>query len=226
MTTLQSRVSVGSESYTITELLKNMKNAFNNYEALRWAFCIQTAFIKFGYNEDIDNVMKEILKSKDVPAIIAEEEKHSDKSWEMPDTLINYIFKQTFKQEQLKKLWRWINDYFIDKVGYPYQYLSLILFFENHPSQFLNQSHISNADMQTQIEAWYPKAKVKCSADAIGTYRNGFCNKESFRYAQWINSEGVPPTNYEYKKDQSSSGFMALCKLCNNLELNLSDLII
>ena len=74
MTTLQSRVSVGSESYTITELLKNMKNAFNNYEAVRWAFCIQTAFIKFGYNEDIDNVMKEILKSKDVPAIIAEEE--------------------------------------------------------------------------------------------------------------------------------------------------------
>ena len=224
MTTLQSRVSVGSESYTITELLKNMKNAFNNYEALRWAFCIQTAFIKFGYNEDIDNVMKEILKSKDVPAIIAEEEKHSDKSWEMPDTLINYIFKQTFKQEQLKKLWRWINDHNIDEVSYPYQYLSLVLFFENHHSQFLNQSHITNADMQTQIEAWYRKAEVKCSADALGTYRNGFFNDNSFRYAQWVNSEGIPPTSYEYKKDQSSAGFKALCKLCNNLELNLSGL--
>ena len=168
--------------------------------------------------------MKMILKSKDVPAIVAEEEKHSDKSWEMPDTLINYIFKQTFEQEQLKKLWRWINDHNIDEVSYPYQYLSLVLFFENHHSQFLNQSHITNADMQTQIEAWYRKAEVKCSADALGTYRNGFFNDNSFRYAQWVNSEGVPPTSYEYKKDQSSAGFKALCKLCNNLELNLSGL--
>lgn len=224
MTTLQSKVSVGSESYSITELLKNMRNAFSKDEALRWAFCIQTVFIEFGYDEDIDKAMKMILKSKDVPAIVAEEEKHSDKSWEMPDTLINYIFKQTFEQEQLKKLWRWINDHNIDEVSYPYQYLSLVLFFENHHSQFLNQSHITNADMQTQIEAWYRKAKVKCSADALGTYRNGFFNDNSFRYAQWVNSEGVPPTSYEYKKDQSFAGFKALCKLCNNLELNLSGL--
>lgn len=118
-----------------------MKNAFNNYEAVRWAFCIQTAFIKFGYNEDINNVMKEILKSKDVPAIIAEEEKHSDNSWEMPDTLINYIFKTKFNQEQLKDLWRWIKEYSIDNISIPYQYLSLCFSWSSITLRFY-KSHI------------------------------------------------------------------------------------
>lgn len=215
---------MGSDSYTVATLLNNMKNAFSKDEAMRWGFCIKTAFLEFGYNPDIDKAMINILDSMGVPPIVAEKEEVSDGDSSMPKILINYIFKQEFNKEQQKCIWRWFKDYFIDEISFPYHYLSLLIFLENHQSTFLDKSHISNADMQTQMEAWFPKAMIKCSADAIGTYRNGYFTGDTFKYASWVNSTGEPPIGYECKKDQSLVGFKALNKLCNNLEINLSEL--
>ena len=224
MTTLESKVYMGSDSYTVANLLNNMRNAFSKDEAMRWGFCIQKAFLEFGYNPEIDKAMKNILNSMGVPPIEAKKEKKADGDFGMPKTLINYIFKQNIDQEQLKNLWRWIKKYSIDKISYPYHYLSLLLFLENHHSSFLQKSHLSNSDMQNQMEAWFPEAKIKCSADAIGTYRNGYFNSEKYTYSSWLYSYGKLPIDYEYKKDQFSAGFEALNKLCHNLELYLSEL--
>ena len=224
MTTFQSKTYIGNQDYTIIDCLNNMRGAFSKDEALRWGFCIQTAFLKFGFNPDIHEAMNKILTSKGVPHIIAMADERSDEDSDMPSTLINYIFKTDFNQEKLKLLWRWVKEYSIENICYPYQYLSLLLFLENHHSMFLIQQHISNTDMKTQMDSWFPITKVKCSADALGTYRNGFFNSHSFRYASWLNSKGVPPSDYELKKDQSLLGFQSLNKLCNDMELNLSEL--
>lgn len=201
-----------------------MRCAFSKEEALRWGFCIQKAFLEFGFNPEIDIIMNNILESMNVPPIVARNEESSDGELGMPPVLINYIFKNEYNQEQLKKLWRWIKEYSIDEICQPYQYLSLLLFLENHHSLFLQKPHLSNTEMQGQMETWFPKANIKCSADAIGTYRNGYFNDDSFKYAMWLNSEGKPPMGYECKRDQSLTGFEALNKLCNNLEINISEL--
>ena len=215
---------MGNESYSVAECLKNMRGSFSKDEALRWGFCVKTAFVNNGYNSEIDQTMNKILESKDVPIIVALEDERPDGDSGMPPTLINYIFKTEFNREKLKLFWRWVKEYSIDNICYPYQYLSLLLFLENHNSVFLIKPHLSNADMQNQMESWFPMTEVKCSADALGTYRNGFFNSDSFRYASWLYSNGEPSFDYEYKKDQSIVGFQALNKLCNELELNLSEL--
>ena len=201
-----------------------MRGAFSKDEALRWGFCIQTAFLEFGFNPDIHKTMSDILISQGVPPIMAVSEERPVGDIDVPPVLINYIFKTQFSHEQLKTLWRWIKEYSIDSIIFPYQFLSLLLFLENNHSFFLQEPHISNADMQTQMDSWFPMSKVKCSADALGTYRNGFFKSHNFIYESWLNSNGEPPIGYEYKKDQSISGFQTLAKLCNDLELNLKDL--
>ncbi len=224
MTTLESKIKWGDESYSVADLLRNMRAAFGEYEAMRWGFPIQRAFLEYGFNPEIDKTMKRILTSKGVPPILAEAEKRSDGDSGMPPILINKIFKTEFNQEQLKHIWHWIKDYSIDKLSYPYQYLSLLLFMEYHHSLFLQKPHISNTDMQDQMMAWYTQTKIKCSADSLGTYRNGFFDKDTFSFVSWVNSNGEPSDDYEFKKDQSLLGFQTLNKLCNDLELNLSEL--
>ena len=224
MTTLQSKIYVGGNLYTIAELLKNMRIAFSKYEALRWAFYIQKAFIELGYNPDIDKTMNELMASMDIPAVVVSVDDDHESDSSMPEVLINYIFKSEFNKDSLKNLWCWIKEYFIDEISYPYQYLALLLFLENHHSLLSQNQHISNIEMQNQMETWFPKATIKCSADALGTYRNGYFNSNKFKYASWLNSTGEPPIGYEYKKDQTLIGFKALHKHCNNLELYLSEL--
>ena len=201
-----------------------MRGAFSKDEALRWGFCIQRAFLEYGYNPEIGKAMDEVLAAQGVPPIVAKIEVQSDNDSSTPPVLINYIFNNRFNQERLKHLWLWIKEYSIDKLSYPYQYLSLLLFLEEHHSLLLQKSHISNADMQDQMTAWYPTSKIKCSADSLGTYRNGFFSDETFKYVPWLNSNGEPPIGYQYKKDQSISGFQALVRLCNDLEINLPEL--
>lgn len=224
MTTLESKIHIGNLSFSVTTCLANMRCAFNKDEALRWGFCVKTAFLEFGFNPEIDDVMGKILASKGVPPIVAEPENHSDGDIGMPPVLINKIFKTGFDQEQLKYLWCWIKENIIDNISFPYQYLSLLLFLEKHHSLFLQKPHISNTDMQDQMASWYSISEVKCSADSLGTYRNGFFSDDSFKYNSWLAGNGVPPIDYIYKKDQTLSGFQALYRLCNDLELNMQDL--
>ena len=201
-----------------------MRAAFGEFEAMRWGFPIQRAFLDYGFNPEIDKTMKSILNSKGVPPIVPEFEERPDGDLGMPPVLINNIFKTEFNQERLKALWRWIKAYLIDNISSPYQYLSLLLFLEYHHSIFLHKPHLFNTDMQDQMRAWFPEAKVRCSADAIGTYRSGFFNSGRYGYISWLNTNGEPPADYELKIDQSLLGFQTLVKLCNNMELNLSEL--
>ena len=46
-------------------------------------------------------------------------------------------------------------------------------------------------------------AKIKCSANAIGTYRNGYFKGNDFKYHKWLISSGEPPKD-TVQKDQSS----------------------
>lgn len=191
---------------------------------MRWGFCILRAFLEFGYNKEIDKEMNEILASLDVPPIMALPEEHLNGDMGMPPILINTIFKTEFNQDQQKLLWRWIKTYFINNISKPYHYLSLLLFLEHHHSMFLQNPHLFNTDMQVQMRGWFPDAKVHCSSDSLGTYRNGFFSSDNFSYGKWLNSNEKPPKSDGYRKDQTPTGFDALNKLCNDLELNLSEL--
>ena len=224
MTTLQSKISVGGQVRTVAELLSSMRIAFSEDEVLRWAFCIQQAFLTLGYNADIDQEMKAIMKSKEVRPIVAQPDDNASANPDLPDVLVNYIFKESFTQEQLQKIWCWANDHVVSEITYPYQYLAFLLFLEHHQHLYLKNFTITNTDMETQMVSWFVQAKVKCSQDALGTYRNGFFNNNSFSYPAWVNSDGVPPDKYSYKKDQSRQGFMSLNRLCNDLEIHLSEL--
>ena len=62
------------------------------------------------------------------------------------------------------------------------------------------------------ISAWFPKAKKKCTADALGTYRNGYFSTPNFNYRAWVASENSRPT---FKmNDQSYKGFGRIYKIC------------
>ena len=65
VTTIESKIDIGTDSYTVANLLKNMRCAFSKDEALRWGFCIQRAFLEFGFNPEIDEIMNNILESMD-----------------------------------------------------------------------------------------------------------------------------------------------------------------
>ena len=75
-----------------------MRGAFSKDEALRWGFCVQKAFLEFGYNPEIDSTMNEILSSKDIPPIVAKADERPDGDSDIPPVLINKIFKTTFKK--------------------------------------------------------------------------------------------------------------------------------
>ena len=93
MTTLESKIFIDNEPFSVADCLRNMRCSFDKNEALRWGFFIQRAFLELGYNPDIDKTMNQILASKNVPNIVAKADERPAGDLGMPPALINKIFK-------------------------------------------------------------------------------------------------------------------------------------
>ena len=67
------------------------------------------------------------------------------------------------------------------------------------------------ASFAYQMRKWFPDAKVRCDADALGVYATGHTSK---RYQLWDEET----FNVEKKKDQTINGFRKLNNLCNEIK--------
>lgn len=211
--TLQTEIKFGKDTYTVAELLRNMRNADCKGSVAYWARPLYRALL-VDNTPDIWRAITQIEKEWNLPETsMSEDDEHT--SGDMPPVLVNYIFADIVngKELDLRKLWHWIDGEFLWRLEYPYQYLALLLFLEHH-KELLSVSKIENQAFESQMRTWFPNAKVKCSADAIGTYRNGFFKSDEFDYTRWLYSttHGV---DYDFKKDQTLTGFNALKQLCS-----------
>ncbi len=150
---------------------------------------------------------------------------------DMPQPLVNTIFAERIKVKQgeheveyeidYEKLWNWINDNFIPYLHFQYEWSAFWLFARGH--DLLEKSNISNIDFADAISAWFPKAKKKCTADALGTYGNSFFSDKTFNYTAWLAGNNYYPNYEDFKNGKTKAGFKSIYELCNSkLEVEFS----
>ena len=143
-----------------------------------------------------------------------------EKNPDMPQPLVNTIFAERIKVKEgerdvyydidYEKVWNWINDNFVYNLKNQHEWTALWLFAREH--KLLKEPEIMNTKFADAISTWFPKAKKKCTADALGTYRNGYFSTPNFNYRAWVASENSRPA---FKtKDQSYKGFDRIYKIC------------
>jgi hypothetical protein len=143
---------------------------------------------------------------------------------DMPQPLVNTIFAERIKVKQdeheveyeidYEKLWNWINDNFVYNLKSQYEWTALWLF--SKENKLLKEAEISNINFADAITAWFPKAKKKCVADYLGTYRNGYISSNKFKYRSWLNSDNPSPAQSDLINDQTKKGFERIQKLCKS----------
>ncbi len=150
---------------------------------------------------------------------------------DMPQPLVNTIFAERIKVKEdereveyeidYEKLWNWINDNFIPCLHYQYEWTAFWLFARGH--DLLEKTKISNIDFADAISVWFPMAKKKCTADALGTYGNSFFSDETFNYRAWIVGNNYYPNSEDFQNGKTKAGFKSIHELCNsNLEAEFS----
>lgn len=143
---------------------------------------------------------------------------------DMPQPLVNTIFAERIKVKEdereveyeidYEKLWNWINDNFVYNLKNQYEWTALWLFAKEN--KLLKEAEISNKNFADAITAWFPKAKKKCVADYLGTYRNGYISSNKFKYRSWLNSDNPSPAQSDLINDQTKKGFERIQKLCKS----------
>lgn len=146
------------------------------------------------------------------------------KNPDMPQPLVNTIFAERIKVKEdereveyeidYEKLWNWINDNFVYNLKNQYEWTALWLF--SKENKLLKEAEISNINFADAITAWFPKAKKKCVADYLGTYRNGYISSNKFKYRSWLKSDNPSPAQRDLINDQTKTGFERIQKLCNS----------
>lgn len=152
-----------------------------------------------------------------------------------PDNLeeTNQIFVSTKynKQVNLRRLWVWTLDNFVDKISYRYEWVAGLLFFNNQQllSKEIDKKVTPTTTYAEQMRNWFDQFWcVECKDDQINDYRSGFFKSANFNYNVWLNDVTCGPSKKELCGDQSIDGFLRIKKLCKQLELNfyLNDFLI
>lgn len=139
-----------------------------------------------------------------------------------------FVTKVYNKDLNLKRLWNWTLDHFVDNISHKYEWLAGLLFFGNQQllRKELNGGKTPTTVYAKQMRDWFGQVcELDCSDDQINDYRNGFILNPTFSYTSFVNDLTYVPKKKNMVGDQTPKGFSnikALCKkLENNFDLNL-----
>lgn len=136
-----------------------------------------------------------------------------------------FVSSKNNKQLNLKRLWNWTLENFVDNINYKYEWVAGILFFGNQQILLkeLDKKVTPTTTYGTQMRKWFAEVwNVECSDDQINDYRNGYFRNENFHYNVWLNDSTVGPSKDKLSGDQTIEGFFNIKKLCKKLELNFN----
>ncbi len=214
---LNTPYNIGEDTYTIGEMMAELKRASTATEAHFWHGQLALAigpFDKMLY--DIRKEMNCILEEKGPLASSVAAIKGQlgiDSSQLSP----NIIFVGTMGDYTISmpKLWQWVCDVLVSRMRYSYGWLALLLFATHH--HLLIKDDTKN--FSDQMLSWFPNVPHRCTQDQVNLYRRGFFkNTEKFDYSVWIKWKTPIPKDYEYVKGQHLEGYKHIQALCIALE--------
>lgn len=127
--------------------------------------------------DDVGRLISAFFKDDAEDAVIVGEEKDTDTE----NKLENKILKKNHdgKPIDFQRLQKTIEEAFVSKIGYGYEWLSLwrILY------DLRLLEDITLTAFAEQMNKWYPNAKKSCNADNMGDYHNPYLGTTAF--AQW-----------------------------------------
>lgn len=151
---------------------------------------VQVNFILNQFNAKVERVINKVIRrgAEDEQPLHAES-KVVETETEPPKGLTNTVLRvrQTGWRLDLGKMWKWINANFIDRLSKGYDWFALwrVLFDNN----LIEQGQHQVTKFATQMNEWFPKAKIECTAKQSNLFKNGYLgdtpyrlwNKQTFR---------------------------------------------
>lgn len=92
-----------------------------------------------------------------------------------PSNFVNYVFK---KDIDLKEMWEWIRDHFLNVHEFDYDWFALLRYLADN-GKLENDISTKNKDFAKQMNDWFPS--YKCTANGIKLYRNGHLGTTPYR---------------------------------------------
>lgn len=146
-----------------------------------------------------------------------------------PDNLenTNIIFVSCVNNRHinLRRLWDWTLNNFVDSINHKYEWVAGLLFFVNQSllTKEINSKTTPTTEYGNQMRVWFAQVlNIECTDDQINEYRNGFFRGDNFNYIKWINDLTDGPKQDELRGDQTIDGFVHIRLLCNKLEKNFN----
>ena len=132
-----------------------------------------------------------------------------------------FVTKVYNKDLNLKRLWSWTLDNFVDNINHKYEWLAGLLFFGNQQllRKELNGGKTPTTVYAKQMRDWYGQVcEIDCKDDQINEYCNGFILKPTFSYTSFVNDLTYVPQEDYMLGDQTPTGFANIKNLCATLE--------
>ncbi len=130
----------------------------------------------------------------------------------------NIIFRTHYRGREIdhKKLWDWINEYFLKRLTYKYDWFALWRILKD--SGLIQNSKTSTSDFVRQMNIWYRDVHTECVCNEgnVNLYRSGYLGKTEYKY--WRKADFLE----QMKPKQREEGFDRLNDLCVYLSENLN----
>ena len=149
------------------------------------------------------------------PIIVSKKTKETDVALE------NIIFRVNIPEGELdmQKLRQWINDYFIKRYTYQYDWFGLWRVLKD--KGLIRNTQVSTRSFVKQMSRWFPDMAGTCKDGSINLYRSGYLGKTEF--CAWNQALFED----QMKEKQRLDGFTRLKELCGDLYVCLKkDLLI
>ena len=215
---LSTTYRIGEDTYTIREMMDEMRRASSQKVAFFWFFHLDCAIRPheqaiYELRRDIDIMLKE-----KVPAALSVAAVKGLSGMKAPQQLSpNHIFKGKVGEctVDMNNLWLWINNTMLPCMQYSYEWLALLLFASHHHLLLKDDTK----SFSEQMSSWFPDAAHPCTQDQVNLYRRGFFrDAEKFDYFSWIRLAIPIPKDYIPKRRQHADGFKRIHSLCLVLE--------
>jgi len=130
----------------------------------------------------------------------------------MPNKLDNMIFRTQFNDQELdlQKLWHWINNHFMKRLTYKYDWFALWRILKD--KGLIRNRMVSTRDFVKQMTAWFVNQAQECICNDgnVNLYRSGYLGKTE--YSNWCREKFEE--QLDKKPKQRIEGFDRLSDLC------------
>ena len=139
------------------------------------------------------------------------------------DKNVIFVTKVNNKTLNMRRLWNWTLENFVDNINHKYEWLAGLLFFGNQQLLIkeINGGTTPTTSYAKQMRDWFGQVcEIECKDDQINDYRNGFILKSTFSYTSFVNDLTYVPKREDMCGDQTPTGFANIKSRCKELERN------